>query len=81
MLVLSAAPLPQGNTTSNVVMDDVDTLPLRLRTAVESSRENVPVVRIELPVGPNFEGTFTISDAQTYAVLLLDAICAAFEGM
>ena len=81
VLVLSAAPLPDGTTTSNVVMDDVDTLPLRLRTAVESSRETVPVVRIELPVGPNFEGIFTIGDAQTYAVLLLDAICAAFEGM
>ena len=81
VLVLSAAPLPDGATTSNVAMDDVDTLPLRLRTAIESSREPAPVVRIELPVGPNIEGTFTVSDAQTYAVLLLDAICAAFEGM
>ncbi|MGI6230427.1 MAG: peptidoglycan-binding domain-containing protein [Tractidigestivibacter sp.] len=79
VFLLSTSPLPEGSTVSNVVMDDVDSLPLRLRAAVEGSREERPLVRIELPVGPNFDGTFTIADAQTYAVLLLDAICSAFE--
>ena len=61
-------------------MDDLDTLPLRLRSAYESARGHEPVVRIELPVGAGFDGTFTTGDAQTYAVLLLDAVCAAFDG-
>ena len=40
------------------------------------------VVRIDLPVGKDAgDGTFTIGDAQTFAVLLLDAICAAFDGL
>lgn len=81
VFLLSTSPLPEGSTTSNVVVDDVDSTPLRLRAAIEGSREKCPVIRIELPVGPNFEGTFTIGDAQTYAVLLLDAICTAFDGM
>ena len=38
-------------------------------------------MRIELPVGADPNGSFTIGDAQTYAVLLLDAICAAFDGL
>ena len=56
-------------------------LPMRIRTACESSKDEVPVVRIQLSQGgPDYNGTFTVSDAQTYAVMLLDALCAAFDG-
>lgn len=66
--------------TANVSMDDLDTLPLRLRTAVEVSTSEQPHIRIELPVSAPHVGSFTTSDAQTYAVLLLDALCTAFDG-
>ncbi len=79
VLVLAASPLPRGNTMPSIIMDDIDTLPQRLRTACESSREPVAVVRIELPIGLDYDGTFTTGDAQTFAVMLLDAICAAFD--
>lgn len=66
----------------SVVLDDTDTLPRRLRTAMQAAREQPRLVRIQLPVGGGAEdGTFTIGDAQTFAVLLLDAICAAFDGL
>ncbi len=82
-LTLSATPhdphaAPQ---VGSVALDDVDTLPLRLRTALQVSRKNPRAVRIELPVGANPSGSFTMGDAQTYAVLLLDAICTAFDGL
>lgn len=81
VLVLATTPLKDGANVPNVVMDGSDTLSLRIRTACESCKEDVPVVRIELPSGgPDYNGTFTVSDAQTYAVLLLDAICAAFDA-
>ncbi len=79
VLVLATTPL-EGSNIPNVVVEDADTLPMRIRTAYESSKEEVPVVRIELsPGGPNGNGMFTVSDAQTYAVMLLDAICIAFD--
>lgn len=79
VLVLTTAPLPmRSSQVANVVIDDFDTLPLRIRTAIESSRTRVAVVRLELPFGEDYDGSFTVSDAQTYAVLLLDALCAAF---
>ena len=80
LFVLSAAPLPRRSMrVANVVVDDFDTLPLRLRTAVESSRGQVPVVRLELPFGLNYDGSFTTGDAQTFAVMRRHAICTAFE--
>ena len=80
LIELSTQPLPENVASGlgNVTLEDVDTLPRRLRTAIQSSSAIPPAVRIEVPVG---EGTFTLGDAQTYAVLLLDAICAAFEGL
>jgi len=80
VLVLAASPLPRGNTMPSIIMDDMDTMPQRLRTACESARGNLAVVRIELPIGLNYDGTFTTGDAQTFAVMLLDAICAAFDN-
>ena len=81
VLVIAASPLPQDSSVPNVIMDDIDSLPMRLRTAYESSDEAVPVVRVQLPVdNASYNGTFTTSDAQTFAVMLLDAICSAFES-
>lgn len=81
LLILATTPLEDGSSIPNVVVDDPSALAMRIRTACEGSKESVPTVRIELsPGGPNYNGTFTISDAQTYAVMLLDAICAAFDA-
>lgn len=81
VILVVASTSPDANTkVPNVLMDDVDTLPMRIRTAYESSKEKVPVIRIELPLsGHDYNGTFTIADAQTFAVMLLDAICQAFD--
>lgn len=80
LIVLSTDPLPDNVAAGvgNLSLDDFDTLPLRLRTAIQSSDATPRVIRIELPVGA---ATFTMSDAQTFAVLLLDAICAAFDRL
>ena len=81
LLILGTTPPPAHYTRPNVVIDDPSTLARRIRTAALSSREKIPMVRIQLSLGgPNYDGTFTVSDAQTYAVMLLDAICAAFNG-
>ena len=66
------------NRTSTVLMADLETLPRRLRAAIESSRLDPPIVRLSLPATGS--AGFTVSDAQTLAVLLLDAICSAFAG-
>lgn len=81
LIILGSSPLEQEDTTPNVVMDDADTLPLRIRTAYESSEDKVPTIRVELPLGNegnSYNGTFTTGDSQTFAVMLLDAICSAF---
>lgn len=82
LIVLTSMPTLGGSGVGSVTMDDVDTLPRRLRSAVESARSRAkgktPRVIVELPVGTQLDGTFTTSDAQTFAVLLLDAICGAF---
>ena len=65
---------------ATVSMDDPDTLARRLRTAIQSSRARIPQVRLELPDTAVADGTFTLGDAQTYAVMLLDAICGALEN-
>ena len=80
LVELSTQPLPDNVASGlgNVMLDDFETLPMRLRTAIQSSSATPRAARIEVPVGT---GAFTMGDAQTYAVLLLDAICAAFEGL
>ena len=42
VIVLATTPLPEGSKMANLSTDDVETLPQRLRTTVESSREDVP---------------------------------------
>ena len=79
VLVLATTPLESTHVMPNLSTDDIDTLPLRIRTAYESSRRNPPLIRLEMPFGASYDGTFTIGDAQTFAVMLLDAICTAFE--
>jgi peptidoglycan hydrolase-like protein with peptidoglycan-binding domain len=80
LIVLSSTPLPAGEAAGvgNVALDDTDTLPLRLQTAIQSSSTNPRAARVELPVG---KAAFTMNDAQTFAVLLLDAICVAFDRL
>lgn len=80
LIVLSTEPLPDNVAygVGNLALDDTDTLPRRLRTAIQSSTTTPRAIRVELPVGPT---AFTVGDAQTFAALLLDAICAAFEHL
>ena len=80
LIVLSAEPLPDNVAAGvgNIMLDDIDTLPRRMRSAIQSSETSPRTVRVELPVG---SAAFTVSDAQTFAVLLLDAICAAFDHL
>ncbi len=81
LLVLGITPPPENSSMPNVVADNTATLARRIRTAVMGSKEDVPVIHVELSLGgPDYDGSFTVSDAQTYAVMLLDAICAAFNG-
>ena len=77
VLVLTSDRPAKRNRTSTVLMDDYDTLPRRLRAAIESSRMDPPVVRVSLPETAG--SSFTVSNAQTMAVALLDAICTAFS--
>ena len=80
LFVLSTTPLPGRSTSvANVVIEDFATLPMRLRAAVESVQGTVPVVRFELPFGLDYDGSFTTGDAQTLAVIVLDAICTAYD--
>ena len=79
VLVLASAQLEDGRMLPNLSTLDTDTLPQRIRTAYESSRATPPVVRLQMPFGLEYDGTFTTGDAQTIAVVLLDAICGAFE--
>lgn len=80
LFVLATTPLPRRSmNVANVVIEDFGTLPMRLRAAVESATGRVPVVRLELPFGLDYDGSFTTGDAQTFAVMLLDAICTAYD--
>lgn len=83
VIVLSATPHRENvpAPVGSIMLDDIETLPRRLRTAIQVSPNKPHVARIELPVGADPDGSFTIGDAQTFAVLLLDAICAAFDGL
>lgn len=78
LIVLATSPLPDDAKVQNVSMDDVETLPRRLRAALAAAKGDVPVLRIELPLGLGYDGTFTTGDSQTFAVMLLDALCTAF---
>lgn len=82
MIVVASTPQDaqdEEGSTPNVILEDADTLPRRIRTAYESSQDSCPLIRVELPLGSsNYNGTFTTGDAQTFAVMLLDAICSAF---
>lgn len=81
VLVLASTPLADDSKVMNLVCDDLDTLPQRIRTTCEGARgAKPPVIRLELPLGNHYNGTFTTADAQTFAVMLLDAICTAFNN-
>lgn len=78
-VLLVSSSRPKRRSGINVSASDPDTLPLRLRAAIQSARRKVPLVRIELPVEGDGSGSFTTSDSQSFAVMLLDAICSAFS--
>ena len=79
VFVLATTPRPTVSKVVNVAMAEGDDLALRLRTALASARSTPPVVRVELPNDPDYDGTFTTNDAQMLAVALLDALCSALE--
>ena len=79
VLVLATNPLKGTIKMPNLTTDDIDTLPQRLLTAFESSRRTPPIIRLEMPFGSSYDGSFPTGDAQTFAVILLDAICTAFD--
>lgn len=58
--------------------DNLDTLPQRLRATCAHAHTGGYEVMLELPQGLGYDGTFTTEDAQTFAVVLLDALCSAF---
>lgn len=78
LIIISYSSLPDNvaHGVGNVILNDPDTLAARLRTALQSSDTTPRVVRVEMPAE---RGAFTVSDAQTYAVLLLDALCSALD--
>lgn len=78
LIIISYSSLPDNvaHGVGNVILNDPDTLAARLRTALQSSDSSPRVVRVEMPAE---RGAFTVSDAQTYAVLLLDALCSALD--
>ncbi len=79
VIVLAVTPRPAVSNVANVTMADGGDLALRLRTALASARTKPPMVRMELPADPDFDGSFTINDAQMLAVSLIDALCSALS--
>lgn len=83
--LLSSTPLPEqtaraDNHIGNVLLDDSETLARRLETTIRASQQHPARARIELPVSQNKNICFTTGDAQTLAVMVLDAICSACSG-
>ena len=81
VVVLGTERLPKNNTQLNVIVDDYDYLPMRIRTAFESAVEDTPHIRLEVPYEISEENTFTVADAQALAVVVLDSLCMALEQM
>lgn len=79
VLILATTPRPAVSSISNVSMGEGEDIAKRLRAALESSKRKPPVVRIELPCDPVYDGSFTINDAQMLAVALIDALCSALS--
>lgn len=71
---------PDGACTiPNVQIDDFETLSQRIKTALEISLPTPGVIQLEFHFPKNNDACkFTTNDAQTFAVVLLDALCGAF---
>ncbi|MBQ9058842.1 MAG: peptidoglycan-binding protein [Atopobiaceae bacterium] len=78
IFILSTSEMDAEASVANVVVSTSDNLAMRIHTAYASSRTKPPVIRMELPYKGEYDGSFTVDDAQTLAVLLLDAICLSF---
>lgn len=78
---LTSVPKEPRPGVAQVSMDACgDDLPRRLRTAYAASRHKPPCVRIQLPeAAAAYDGSFTSSQAQMVAGVILDAICSAFS--
>ncbi len=81
MVSLGTKRLPSNNKRLNVIVDDYEYLPMRIRTAFESASDKNPDIRLEVPFENNEENTFTVADAQALAVVVLDSLCMALEQM
>ncbi len=81
LITLGTKRLEKDNTTLNVIVDEYEYLPMRIRTAFESVDEVNPHIRLEIPYEMNEENAFTVADAQALAVVVLDSICMALEQM
>lgn len=79
VLLISSEQAQQADTIPNVVAANSEETSQRLRTAFEASKQKTPQIRIELTLPKEKKQRFTIQDAQGTAVMLLDAICAAFN--
>ena len=75
-LVLADGELPEDAAPqANIVLSECDNLAQRLHTACMAAVRRPAQVRIELTGLTRYNGTFMLSDAQTLAVRLLDALC------
>lgn len=59
--------------------DNIESLGMRLKSVIAHASNRTNKIRLELPEGLSYDGSFTTSDAQSIAVMLLDAICTAFS--
>ncbi len=76
VLVLADGELPEDAAPqANIVLSECDNLAQRLHTACMAAVRRPAQVRIELTGLTRYNGTFMLSDAQTLAVRLLDALC------
>ena len=80
-LIIGTKSVAVESKVSNVMVDDPETLPQRIRTARISSQEKMATIRLQLPCGESYHETFTTSDAQMFAVILLDTLCSAFDDL
>lgn len=58
--------------------DNIETLAQRLRATCAQNNHTPLQIRLDLPEGLRYDGSFTTQDAQGMAVMLLDVICTAF---
>ncbi len=77
LVQVTTDPAQEGTSVPAVTYADVDTLPVRLRSAIDTVRNRrMPRVVVMLP-GSTWEDAGPARSAQHFAITLLDALCAA----